>query len=289
MTTASQSLVVVTIASHHLLALAESLKFYPADVDPDEALGLRDTLMREVSRELEDAQWEETRKLIEEEGFDAFQHTEVISVMLGLGIALLAKPKSVSDIQPEEILKKAYQAIPPSLGETLERVQEILIFNCRTPNPSAGADFIEVSRFFFLLTKYWILYRDILMHHGTAPIGYVPHPLLRFIINLKERMETCLLRIGDAELSNAINGILEISFDQDSNMAYEEWVQPKIQAASEIIERSCLRFRRQSFSLTKAEDLFVRVANEALRNLEVRTNSDWQKILARVDKTLTPT
>jgi hypothetical protein len=285
----SRSLANTIVAAHHLLGLAESKKLYPNDVDLDEAAELRDVLMLELSVGIENPEFEEARKLIKEKKFDAFEHEEVILMVFMIGLARFSGEKNLPDIKLEETLGEAYQNISPSLEKTVEKIQEILIFSCRFPDPTASAEFVQVPRFFFLLTKYWSLYRDIIVHHGTAPIGYTPHPLLRFIVNLKERIETCLDRVGDVELSSAINEVLEMPCDQDLNMAYEEWVQPRIEAASEAIERSRLCFKRQSFSLTKAERLFVHITEIALENLRDRTSKDWQKMLARVDKIRTST
>lgn len=268
----------IAIAAQHLLALTEASRLYPSQIDENQAIELNETIERILIQRLEKPEWAEFRALLLESTQD--DRESVLALIVAQAIKMLSGAKTIPEIDVETITREASQMIEGNLADLVAKIQEIIAFNCRNPEASSSA-----PRSFYLLTQYWNLYKVILDHHGTACIGYSPHPLLRFIVNLRDRIETCLQVIARAELTHAFNEVLEIPLNEDSNLAWEDCVQPRINDVAILLEEAKLQFLRTSFDLTKHERLFIELTEGAFRNFAKRMQNDWQGILGRLEAT----
>lgn len=170
------------------------------------------------------------------------------------------------------------------IKELERQIQETLAFDCRKPIDRAGPAYASRERAVFLLGQYWDFYLALLVQHGQAHVFFSPHPLLRFIVNAKARIEDCLERIGDRPLSESLREALAIPFDEDTNSVWDEWAQPIVARAAEAYEAARLSVGSGSFALTQAESLFLESGRIQLAALEKRARGEMAKMLQSAER-----
>lgn len=168
--------------------------------------------------------------------------------------------------------ENAVQAAP----DLLEHVRETLMFDCREPLERAGAVYVSPERALFMLGKYWEFYSALLLQHGKNPRPTSLHPMLRYIVNVKSRIESCLDRIAKPELAAAFRETLDVRFERDAADAWAERVTPLVARASEAYEASRLGIRAASFDLTDAEAFFLNTGLQALKDLDATVAADLE-------------
>ena len=190
-----------------------------------------------------------------------FENTADTSKLLILITALFSWLANALGLDVNDLEKvKEYEGAnaSPAIKQVEERLQEVLVFDCREPLERAGAVYVTRERALFMLGQYWEFYRALLQQYGTAPLGFSPHPLLRFIVNARARIKSCCEMVCDPSLSAAFDEALGIPFEQDTVTVWEEWAQPIVAVASEAYEEARLRIPSGSFTLTEPERLFLK-------------------------------
>jgi hypothetical protein len=184
---------------------------------------------------------------------------------------------------PEDLDKvKDFQSknVLPPIPDIEARIQEVLVFECRTPLERAGREFVGAERAMFMLGHYWNFYRGLLQRHGAGRGCYSPHPLLRFIVSAKARIKGCLARIGDDKLALVMSEALEIPFDVDTLEMWKEWAQPIVARASEAYEEARLTVSVSGFALTEAERLFLESGEQEAQELADQLSEEMRRMLA---------
>lgn len=133
-----------------------------------------------------------------------------------------------------------------------------------------------------LFGHYWDSFRAVLAQQAHAPIGFRPHPLLRLIVALQERLRRCVEEVGDPDLAAALEDALPLALDPEATDVWDEWAQPIVDRVSECFERVRLQRRPKPITLTYPERLFAQTVSDGVAELREHTGRTWNRILAGV-------
>ena len=95
--------------------------------------------------------------------------------------AMLAIQKQLG-CSENEAHTRAQALCPKTLQDAVKTLHEVMVFDFQIPAPADIPEYKSRERFFFLLGKYWEVYRAFLTHYMLAEGGYTPDPLMRFIM-----------------------------------------------------------------------------------------------------------
>lgn len=194
-------------------------------------------------------------------------------------------PVSEADEQKlVELSRDSHDFVSDELREALRWLDDEIVFNCRFPHPNGNSEFDRPERFLFLLGLYLDLYNQFLQLHGDSPIFYSPHPMIRYIENLRFRIRFCLDQIGDHDLARAIHDMLQIEFDWDSNAVWEDWAQPIIAKAFSTFEKLRTSKSIGRFELVEAEQQFEATVRACVGSLRQTIEAEWRKMLKKTEK-----
>jgi hypothetical protein len=219
--------------------------------------------------------------------FENTADTTLLSNVAGALLIFLSGELNCGVDELDKVTAFAREKASATVQGIQSRLQELLVFDCRFPLPRAGAQYGSRERALFMVGQYWGFYRELLQQHGGAMIMFSPHPLLRFIVNAKARIKHYLEAIEDSALRSHMDEALDVSFDQDTNMAWEEWTLPIVARASEAYEEARLAIPSTSFALTEAEHLFLGSGRASLAELEKSSETEMGKLMANVARTQT--
>ena len=127
--------------------------------------------------------------------------------------------------------------------ELVERVMEVMLMDCRIPNPPDDPVFKEPKRFLQMLRLYWQPCREMVLSEMNSHIGTRPHRLLPLIVNLRDRITQCGDALGEVDgiavAVQKITGLLDILLEGevDDLSAVPEWTVQESQSVDNTIER----------------------------------------------------
>jgi hypothetical protein len=190
---------------------------------------------------------------------------DIISAVLRTRLARVLGRDPLDD--QDRTLKWAEEnAVEPTLP-LMDRIEETLVFDCREPLERAGAVYVSAERALFVLGMYWEFYRAVLLRQGNR--GRISSTrMLRYIVNVKSRIESCLDRIAQPTLTAPFRAVLEVQFEKVAAHTWAKRVAPLVEQASEAYEAARLGIRAASFDLTDAETLFLSSGRFVLRSLD---------------------
>lgn len=266
-------------AANLLRHFTDSREVYGDVPDDVRALALHTTLVERLELALALTQLPDLNVVYVRPHFENTSNTVQLTMVATVMAMWLAEPLGVSPDDVRGAFERYSEHVSPDLMALRERVQEILVFECREPLARAGRQFASPERALFMLGEYWALYRDMLLQHGKSVVSWSPHPLLRFIVSCRARIEQCLRTIGSPELSAAFAEVLEIPFDRDSADLWDEWGAPRLEGASLAYEEARSRGPVVGFDMTQAESLFISVCRGELRLLDAKARETAAKYL----------
>lgn len=208
---------------------------------------------------------------------------EYMAALLGpMLTAMLALQKQLG-CSESEAHARAQELCPKALQDAVKALHEVMIFDFQIPSPAGLPEYKSRNRFFFLLGKYWEVYRAYLTHYITAEGGYTPDPLMRFIVNLKARIGVCLEQLGGPTFSEPLLQLIRIEFGEDLGM-YDDWVKERLSEVDETIENERLRIGTLHFELTAQEKLFIETATLSLENVKRQLKAWFSGVLGNAKK-----
>ena len=287
---ALKSVAEAACASRALEQFTESRVLYPSDVDPAEAERLHTSLCSLLESALTHEVLAGVRLEWSPFPFASTSVPPLVGLIFALCISLAAETfEAVPDFDdPDSLLstiRRTYAGllkhISPALREVVDRVDEIMIFDMKIPDPVDPGEYSDERRAIKMFGEYWDAYRAILNQFGSADMGYQPHPMLRFIVSLQYRLREYGSRFGDERLLAALENVLEVPFNTDTGDGFEDLVQPLIDALSLAWEESRVSRSSGAFALTGAEQRFLSASSVSLRGVRRRTNAAGEAMFAR--------
>lgn len=275
--------------------MARMCAIYPDAMSPADAAALHDQLVDKFEFYL---------KLTGLPKFDsiyqrpAFGDESIEAMMTIVFSVLLANHPLVRDLSaPEkdvsEQVKKASDACREDATDDVKtlvsRVVEVALFDCRMPSPASHASFGEPRRFMQLLELYWDRSRDIFLGEIRAHIGYRPHPLLRLLVNLNERLFRCFDALSEYEEIAKGKEVAKTLFDVlfegevDDLSCADEWVMQQLQIIDTSIQRLRLRFSGPAYELTHPEKIFLEFVTAQFATYRQDLAAKWSKMLRKID------
>ena len=250
-----------------LRRFTEGRALYPADIDDDEAREIHEVLCRLLEIAFMDKAWQDERIWGDRPvkwspiPFEPVGMPEWITPVPGVALLLLAGPDGDPIDDVDSWLERAKEAAVPLRARTLEqlavRIEEILTFDTRVPNPAGGAEYSSPQRALLLFGKYWDSYRAVLDQYGSVHLHRQPHPMLRSITSLQHRLRVHCAIVGSDELREALEPVVQIEFGPDGALLWDEWAQPRINQLSEVFEELRAEQGSRAFELTYPEQLFL--------------------------------
>jgi hypothetical protein len=282
------SLVVAYFTAANLSRLIDARRLFPGDVHDERATAAFRVFVDHLEHALSSPDLEAVRAEYERPHIENTSAPGVLFMIRTVAIMWLANHCGIQSDQLAKIpsvLKEKYESLDEDLRNHAKWLEEELIFNCRVPHPNDDATYKSPQRSICMLGRYLNLYRTILQDHGTSEVFYSPHPLLRFIENLRIRIRHYLDVVAELELHEAASRMLDIPLDWDSNAVWDDYGQPILAEVSERFEQ--LRTERRVLSeieLTEAEKLFIDQAESAIESCRKRIKQQWKSILNSAEK-----
>jgi hypothetical protein len=283
------------VAAAGLRDLLRIRKFYPDAIPEAEANSLHEQLVANLVSSAKVCKLEglfEIAPLPEpgQEGSDL----ELSSLM---GILALNHPDSDEDaLSAENMSENLAAVVRKCQGEATEpvrdivtRIQHAMLYDCRMPDPRDDDTFREPQRFLQMLRAYWGLIRRVTLYLTEAPVSYRPFPLTPLIINLRNRVSTCLEKLGAcldvASVQNSIGVLTEIvlSGNFDELQMGDEWASEQVASVDRFIEEARLQFGAKTYPLTHAEEICLEQGRRAVSDYEKRIASVRNKMSKRMD------
>jgi hypothetical protein len=268
--------------------------YYPGVIPEEEAKALHKTLASNLKSATEMCKLERIFEIVkipvpDELGSDM----EVNGLMSMLALhhpdfkADISSRESISQNLDAAITKCQQDVIEPVLG-ILERIQQAMLYDCRTPCPVGDDSFQEPQRFLQLLRAYWTVVRQLVLHHIDAPIGYRPHPLLPLVVNLKARIDECFSRLNHIEQAEEVHqrlaSLVDIILSEPDDLSVvPEWSYDQVGGIDRFIEEARLTLGAKSYRLTPAEEMCLSQAQKAVDDFEGRVREGWAKINRRME------
>jgi hypothetical protein len=267
----------VLVAASGLWSLRLHGGMYPQDLAKPGPSRLRELFTQELETSLAAAK--------QADALEIFRRTktmpdsdEYMAAIFGpMLTAMLAIQKQLG-CSENEAHTRAQVLCPKTLQDAVKTLHEVMVFDFQIPAPADIPEYKSRERFFFLLGKYWEVYRAFLTHYMMAEGGYTPDPLMRFIMNLKARIGVCLQQLGGPEFSEPLSQLVQIEFGEDVSM-HDDWVKERINSVDEAIEAERLRIGTLHFELTAQEKLFIETAMLSLENVKKQLTAWFSGVL----------
>jgi hypothetical protein len=258
-----------------MIALGRIRFYYPSAIRHEEANGIYQQLIDTVERYLQADDVRAIRDLYRRPSLDSMPNEEVVGAfgvaMLNLsGVEDTTKLKQDFRVTFNNCFSQAQEPIPTICLQ----LSEVELYDCREVTPDAGSEYSDPRRSLFLLNEYWGIVRRVVRVDSTAYVFSIPHPLITLLINLRERINSCLDRISEsiepdeAKETSAYFMNALITSDSDEMQACEEETNRRLAQMETFIEEAKLKIGRRTYTLTAAEEQFFEVARLALTKYE---------------------
>ena len=168
----------------------------------------------------------------------------------------------------EKALDKCKEAALTPVCQIASRLSEMAIFDCRIPSPLNDPSFKDIRRFAQMLRIYWEICRSIFLIQINAGIYFTPHPLLKLIVNMRERLDACFEQFNTFNDTNDVKDIVDGLFDEllsgdpDGFSAVPEGANELIQKVDVFAEQTRLNLGSNKYPLTGEEESFIELAKK---------------------------
>lgn len=271
------------ITASGLWSLSALQALYPDDTTKPGPKRLQEFFSNELERALEDAKKDDLLKKYREAKSSPTTSDQflasVLSVML-IAITAIKKHLGCSD---DEVGEAALARCPRRVQEAVNALQEISLFDCQIPRPDGIPEYTSKERFFFLVQKYWEVYRAYLMHYISAEMALNPDPLMRLVTNIRARIGACLIKLQMGELSQRMQVLLDLDLSADPSL-YDDWTKERISEIDIEIEQVRLKMGTLHFDLTPQEDRFIKIALLTLDDVGKKLRSSFAELLRKVER-----
>jgi hypothetical protein len=265
----------VVVGLQCMIALGRIRFYYPSAIGHDEANGIYQQLVDTVERCLQADDAGAIRDIYRRPTLDSIPNEEVA---VALSLAMMNLSGKADTTKLEEAFRATFtnclsQAQEP-VRTICHQLSEVELYDCREVTPDAGSEYSDPRRSLFLLNEYWGIVRRVVSVDSTAYAFSIPHPLITLLINLRERINSCLDRISEsiepdeAKETSAYFMNALITSDSDEMQACEEETNRRLAQMETFIEEAKLKIGRRTYTLTAAEEQFFEVARLALTKYE---------------------
>lgn len=203
--------------------------------------------------------------------------------------ALADRPEDEQSERVQSLVQTSHEQCESSVRKLVERLGEVMLFDCRIPEPQDDPTYRESRRFFQMLRRYWHQCRRIVMQLVNAPIGFRPHPLATILINVKDRINTCIDSISDwpegGETRATIFGLVEMIIEGDPgdlSMA-DEWTLGEVQKVDSALDTLRLRLGSGAYPLTHQEELWFRHVDGAIDQHDADVKKEWSRVVRSLE------
>ncbi len=203
-----------------------------------------------------------------------FGNASIEQMMSGVFSALLFHHPAITNLASDENdvaeqVANADQACRKQAASDVQqlagRLEAVMRFDCRFPNPKEDPSFREPRRFLQMLGEYWQPCRAIFLTETKtgAFVGFRPHPLLQFIVELRHRIFHCCGKLPEHEEATTIKDVSTTLFDTilegevDDLSCAEEWTIQQLQKIDLAIQCLRLKFSGLPYVLTREEEGFL--------------------------------
>lgn len=210
---------------------------------------------------------------LEQPGFEKFRdlfdaNDDPTNLILSTALIMHHPDFDTADESTLNRLMKACEAA--EIGEAekpVQRVLEIRLWNCLVPKPSTDESYSEPKRHLRLIDLYWQALKPIIHCEMNAFLVYTSHPLMKWIINLRQRVDICFAEIKDVEGAVAcqedfdcvVSALLD---DPDMLQCGVEIVQRQIRNVDRFLAEATVTLSLGGTNLTREESDFLKVFNK---------------------------
>ena len=269
--------------------------FYPDALPSSDAATMIDELVFHLELSINAAGMKEkVAPFYERPGGDG---TKFIDKMNNLFFVLLMQhPESDCDFSDEskakehmdEIIALCLARATGPVQENVRRLMDVMLVDCRIPNPVDDPTYREPRRYLQMLRHYWSLCHDIILGEMNAHMGYRPHRLMPLIVNLKARILRCCdalsavegVERGKETITQLLGALLEGSVDDLD----EDWTIGQLQQVASLIEELRLQLGSGTLPLTYEESLCIRQAAKAISEYRDDLKKRWANTIKRIDQ-----
>lgn len=240
--------------------------------------------------------FQETKDLLE--SADIAKETPAHRYGITMSTLLVGHPEYVVSIEGdgqsqfreeiEKVMSICQNSASPKVDKMKASLATIMVISCRMPEDKKNKEFSETARFFQMLQHYWPLALR-LIQIQTEGVGFQPHPLLDFIVNLQDRLQTCFSSLpSDSETKiahEACSALMEVMVDGeiDDLSAVPEWTNGEILKINTFIAKMRMRMGTREYELTCAEEYFVKHVGHQIDKYKKQTISAWEAMQKRAD------
>ena len=152
-------------------------------------------------------------------------------------------------------------------NKPIQRVIDIRIWNCFVPKPVDGEEYCDPRRHLRLIELYWQALKPVIFCEMGAYIHRSPHPLIKWIINLRRRVQICFGEIKEvenaAESQEDFECLVEALLgDPDDLQAGEERAQRLVRNIDRFLAEATVTLSLGGLELTREESDFLKVFNK---------------------------
>lgn len=213
-----------------------------------------------------------------------------VTMLLLISLSLCKNAEKIWSTHSDLAFKARIHALsiflPKRIGDILNRIIELKLFYCRVPHKDNSLP--SIQKRIAVVSKYWDSLRQIIIYQSQSPLGWSPHPLLRFIKSIRERIIENIADIQnekDIFIKN-INTLCECILDGDPDiLSIEEWTNSMLTETENELENLRLQYGPCELLMSEPEEMFFSVLENAIGTWRKQTSSEWQKILSRLERT----
>lgn len=270
------------IAAHTLRELFRMRHLYPSSIDSQEARNLHDGLIGYLEALVSPDAFKAFRAEVLPPSFDDPMRLPDFDDPNGEAVAgscfaelVFMHPEAQANLdRPQEgvdaVITRCQETALGPIQTIVNRVLEILLWDCRMPHPADDATYREPRRFLYMLTQYWDLCKQVVVDHMDALASYVPHPLSEMLVNLQSRIETCFDELNDisgaAEARETVLGLIAtiLSGHPDTFQFAPEYTAGLLNSVEVFLAQTRMDLGSKSYELTYTEHTFIQVVEKEI-------------------------
>lgn len=227
-------------------------------------------------------------------GEDAYENTIMLMAIILLKFdKCVVRSCKTTDHKDVEGFIQGHSKNLKRFGEIRETLLNIQIFHCQFPSIDDDPIYQETSRYIYLLDIYWSKCEVVINERINAFVGYSSHPLMQFLLNLKQRVEFCFLevcRFLDTPESREAKENAELLIDtlifedHDVLSFIDAEATAKVRAVRVFIDQLKMTTIVAGYSLTIEEQMFISSFDSNYKEYSNNLKNYWNQINKNTEK-----
>lgn len=189
----------------------------------------------------------------------------------------------------ERAMRLCQSTAAPDIREIADRLCEFMMVSCRRPTGIHDPSFKDPARAAHLFDRYWRLANALIQTQLGVHVGYYPHPLTRYIENLRDRIAGCVELLkgqpNASKVAEDLDNLLSVLVEGevDDLQVVDEWVHSAIRGIELFVTRNGLTLGVWHGHLTQAEKYFLEHVELQIKEYNEDVTGQWQRMVKRAD------